>query len=322
MPSDQYLGRACKTSEDCGPDLTCLSATENFFGGEGAPAGGLCTTSCETDAGCRGIDSRAVCGTLSEPPLTNDYATEVVPRICILGCAFGSVDGTAKCQGRGELACRPFAPADSVECAEDGTCPSGTFCFRARCRELGCGPRCNSNDDCAEGRSCDPYTGLCAEGEVEQVPLGLDCNDTASSPSCGGGNCLQLFDEERKRVKGMCTQSCTLGEVCGDGQGACIMPRFSDFGVGDIAYCQPTCNCDADCLNSKDRCFPWASPAFEERFGTRGVCDYDPEATDSLVDCSVGGAGSGGAGSGGAGATAGAGASSLDGGSGGAGGAP
>jgi hypothetical protein len=310
----QYLGLECTSNADCGPDLTCLGPDQDFLDGQGAPAGGICTTSCATDADCTGIDSRAVCGTLSEAPLTNAYATEVVPRLCLLGCALGAVDGAPKCQGRSDMACRPFAPEGSVACQEDGTCPSGTLCYRARCRELGCGPRCNSNDDCVPGRTCDPYTGLCAEGQVEQVPLGQECSDLPSSPSCGGGNCLALFDDQGIKVKGMCTQSCTLGQVCGDGHGACIMPRFSDFSVGDIAYCQPSCDCDADCLNPNDRCFPWASPLFEQRFGTRGVCDYDPEANDSLVDCSLGGAGGAGSGAAGAGGAS-------DGGSGGAGGA-
>jgi hypothetical protein len=316
VPLVQYLGRGCTRNSACGPDLTCLTFTNDFIDGEGAPAGGLCTTSCTSDADCHGIDARAVCGSFSEPPLTSSFATEMVPRVCLLGCDLGAVDGAPKCQNRSDLACRPFAPTDSVACEEDGTCPSGTVCFRARCRELACGPRCNSNDDCAPGRSCHPYTGLCVEGQVEQVPLGQDCNDLPSSPSCGDGNCLALFDDDGRRVKGMCTQSCTLGQVCGEDKGACIMPRFSDFSVGDIAYCQPTCNCDADCLNPNDRCFPWGSPLFEERFGTRGVCDYDPEPVGTLVDCS-----SGGAGGGGSGGDSGAAGASESGGAGGAGGA-
>jgi hypothetical protein len=75
-----------------------------------------------------------------------------------------------------------------------------------------------------------------------------------------------------------------------------VYPRFSEFGAGDIAFCQATCNCDADCLNPVDRCFAWLTPAFEQRFGTRGLCDYGPDATDSLADCATAQDGVGGAG--------------------------
>ena len=298
-----FLGRACTGASDCNDpkgkglrQLDCVNAGDDFVGTTGSPAGGLCTTACETDTDCKEFHPSAVCGSLSEAPLTNAYATEVVPRVCLLGCSLGSHDGTPKCHDRPDLACRPFAPTDSVMCAEDGSCPDGTTCYRARCREFACGPRCNADSDCETGRSCDPYTGLCTEAAVEAVPIGLECSDLPSSPSCGGGNCLALFGENNQRLKGMCTQSCTLGQVCADGHGACVLPRFQDFAAGDIAYCQPTCNCDSDCLNEKDRCYPWAGPAYVERFGTHGVCDVADDVSPTL-DCGAGGAGgSGGAG--------------------------
>jgi hypothetical protein len=302
------LGMPCTGASQCKDanrdalhQLDCVRADEDFPGTTGAPAHGLCTAQCESDADCKAFDASAVCGTIGEPPLTNDFATEVVPRVCLLGCSLGSHDGIAKCHDRPDLACRPFAPADSVMCQEDGTCPDGTTCYRARCRELACGPRCNSNADCEEGRSCDPYTGLCSENAADPSPIGSDCD--APTASCGGGNCLVLFDENSEKLKSMCTQSCTFGQICGEGKGACVMPRFQDFAAGDIAYCQATCNCDSDCLHEKDRCYPWASAAFVKHFGTQGVCDVGDDSSPTL-DCGASGAGgasAGGASAGGAG---------------------
>lgn len=302
------LAVGCSQDSDCGSGLSCVSPGENFEGTDGAPAGGLCTKACETDADCRAFDARAVCGTLTEAPLVNSYPTGGEPRVCLLGCGLGANAGLLKCQGRSDLACRPFAGSDSVQCGNDKSCPSGSFCYRDRCRELACGPRCNSDLDCEDGRYCDPFSGLCTEADPEPVPLGLECNDSEDSPSCGGGNCLVLFDKGI-RLKGMCTQSCTFGERCGEGEGkgACIAPRFNDYGVGDIAYCQPLCNCNADCRNAKDVCYPWGE-AYVAAFGSRGVCDLAEPGAETL-DCS----GEGGAGGGGAG-----GASSNEGGGGGA----
>jgi hypothetical protein len=287
-PLGMTLGRACNKNSECGPLLVCVAANDEFDGTVGAPPGGMCTKPCATDAECRVFDDLAVCGSVSEIPLTNLVPPEQpIPRVCLLGCALGSHGGIAKCQGRSDLACRPFAGPDSVQCGEDKTCPAGSFCFRDHCRELACGPRCNDDSDCS-ARFCDPVSGLCIEAKPDAVPLGQECSDLPTSPDCGGGNCLVLFDDG-VRVKGMCTQSCTLGQTCGEGEGACITPRFSDYGVGDIAYCQPLCDCDADCRNPVDGCIEWSDPAFAAKFGSRGTCDVAPAGSTTL-DC-MGGAG-------------------------------
>ncbi len=284
------LGRACSQDKDCGPALLCVGADDEFEGSVGAPPGGMCTKACATDAECEAFDDLAVCGTVSEAPLTNaPPPMKPIPRVCLLGCALGSHGGVAKCHERRELACRPFAGPDSVQCNEDKSCPAGSFCFRDRCRELACGPRCNDDSDCKSDRFCDPFSGLCTEANPAAVPLGQECSDAPTSRTCGGGNCLVLFDDG-VRQKGMCTQSCTLGHSCSEGEGACIVPRFSDYGVGDIAYCQPLCDCDADCRNPVDGCIEWSDPAFAAKFGRRGTCDIAPAGTTTL-GCMGGGAG-------------------------------
>jgi hypothetical protein len=270
---DEWLGRSCQQDDDCGGSLRCLKSTEDYEGGVGAPAGGLCTSPCTTDSDCSAFADAAVCGTLSEAPLDRAFASEPVPRLCLLGCSLGSPGGSAKCDGRVDLACRPFAPVDAEQCAEDKTCPNGGICYRDRCRELACGPRCNANSDCSDGRFCNPQTGLCDHRPTRHVPVGASCNgDIPGGIKCGDGTCLVLFDSEGVREKGLCTQSCTLGQLCGEGEGACVLPRFKNYAAGDIAYCVERCNCDGECSNREDSCLSWESAVLSEHYGSEGYC--------------------------------------------------
>jgi hypothetical protein len=310
-PEVPLLGKSCITGAPCGPGLSCLSARDDFRGADGGPAGGLCTKECESDADCRAFARNAVCGTVAEVPLTNEYPpARPIPRVCLLGCELGTHGGAPKCQGRTDLACRPFAAPDSVACQPDGTCPGDSTCFRTRCRKLACGPRCNDNDDCEAGRYCNPVSGLCNATEPEPIPWGRECDDLASSPGCGGGSCLVTFADfdgeggaPSVRLKGNCTQTCTLGQPCGEGQGACVRARSEAFGARDIGYCTPICNCDSECVNPEDRCLPWANPAYETAFGSRGRCEYalPEEQTLACAGGAGGAANEGGASNGGAG---------------------
>lgn len=278
---DSALGKRCSVDQDCGSSgLFCLGPEQDYQDGAGAPAGGLCTLACADDRDCQTFGVGAVCGTLAEVPLTKEHATKVVPRLCLLGCSLGSPGGS-KCHGRADLACRPFAPHNGVQCLakepEDSTdpeprCPEGGLCFRDRCRELACGPRCNDDADCSGQRTCNPWSGLCDE-QPAVVPIGKLCNpDVEELTDCGGGFCQNLYDED-VRLKGFCTQSCTLGQRCGNGQGACVMPRFSDYAVGDIACCLELCAGDEDCSHPDDVCQLFDDSELERHYGGLGVCD-------------------------------------------------
>jgi hypothetical protein len=96
-------------------------------------------------------------------------------------------------------------------------------------------------------------------------------------------------------VKRMCTQSCTIGQICAAGAGACVWPRFENFTRGDAGYCIQRCDCDEDCVNAADRCIPWGDPDTEKAFGSRGACDVAPEGAVTLT-CSGGASGAGGTG--------------------------
>ena len=97
-----------------------------------------------------------------------------------------------------------------------------------------------------------------------------------------------------------CTQSCVIGEVCGNGQGACQLPRFADYEVGDIGYCQATCHCNSDCKVPGDGCISWGDPDLESFFTSAGSCDHVPDAATETLTCS-GEGGSGGSADGGSG---------------------
>lgn len=298
-----WLGMTCRTAADCGEQgLRCLGDNEDFMDGQGAPGGGLCTADCETDADCRLFDATAVCATLAEAPLVLGYASKPVARLCMQGCQLGAPSGATKCHGRVDMACRPFAPTQAATCLKKSdVCPKDTFCYRGACRELGCGPRCNADEDCSAGRHCNPFSGLCDVEAPEPVPVGADCPNDDASTVCGGGNCLELSDASGARVKRACTQSCTIGQTCGEGTGACILPRFQNFSVGDVGYCAQGCNCNSDCLHPVDRCVPFGDALTEKTYGALGVCDAAPEGTVTL-SCDDGQGGAGGAsGAGGAG---------------------
>jgi hypothetical protein len=116
-------------------------------------------------------------------------------------------------------------------------------------------------------------SGLCVE-RAAVAPIGKLCNgDVEELADCGGGLCFNLFDEDGLLQKAFCTQSCTLGQSCGNGQGACMMPRFSDYAVGDIAYCMELCDGDTDCSHPDDVCHLFEDSELESQYGGLGVCD-------------------------------------------------
>jgi hypothetical protein len=276
-----WLGRACKSNDECGgTGLRCVSALEDYLSGRGSPAAGLCTADCSQDADCHGFDSSAVCVTLGEAPLIKQYATTPVARLCMLGCSLGAPAGDTKCHARPELACRPFAPNQAASCEQGETCPDGTFCFRGVCREAACGPRCNSDADCKGQRFCHPFTGLCVVEQPVSPPIGADCEDDASV--CGDGNCLDV-SADAKHQKSMCTQSCTIGSVCGNGTGACTAPRLDNWIAGDAGYCEQLCDCDEDCRHPADRCLAWPLISMATHFGSNGVCGVPRDDQPSLA---------------------------------------
>jgi len=288
-PNDAIeLGNACTTDQDCGnTGLICVRANHDFSVGVGAPPGGVCTAQCKADAECKKLGAGAVCAALSEAPLDLDVATDPTEaRFCMQGCALGAPAGFSKCHGRDSFACRPFAPPNAQRCATKAPfCTDGGVCFRGYCRELGCGPRCDSDAACDAGRHCDPSSGLCVQEAVTPTPIGMPCDPDAATTPCESGRCLVLFDEKNVKTGSFCTQSCTIGEACGNGQGACELPRFADYEVGDIGYCQPTCACNADCKVSGDGCISWGDADLASYFSSAGTCEHLSAPAPETIAC-------------------------------------
>jgi len=291
------LGAPCTTTSDCSatPGLICVTADHDVALGFGAPPSGICTAPCKSDAGCQIFRVGSVCGSLSEFPLSGEVETDpLAPRVCLEPCALGAPGGASKCHGRSAMACRPFAPRDAVRCASAAPyCSDGQYCFRGYCREFACGPRCNADADCSDGRHCDARTGLCVEEALPPVPVGAPCDPDAASNPCQSGSCLVMLDGQGVKTGAFCTVSCEIGQPCGNGQGACWLPRFADYEVGDIGYCQPTCSCDGDCQVPGDGCLPWRTADAEQLYASKGVCENVVGSGIATLRCAAGAAGSG-----------------------------
>jgi hypothetical protein len=297
------LGLPCASDQDCaGPGLLCVRANHDFGSGIGAPPGGVCTAKCQVESDCEKLAPGAVCAALSEAPLDLNVPDDPAePRYCMAGCSLGAPAGATKCHGRDAFACRPFALPDAQKCAaQTPFCPDGGVCFRGYCRELACGPRCESDTDCESGRYCDPSSGLCVQAPVAKTPIGAPCDPDAATTPCENGRCLVMFDENNIKTGSFCTQSCVIGEVCAGGQGACQLPRFSDYEVGDIGYCQATCKCNGDCQVPGDSCLSWGDPELESFFSSAGSCDHVSDPAAETVACSGDGGSTGDGGSAGA----------------------
>jgi hypothetical protein len=269
------LGQSCERDADCA-GLHCLRGDRDYQAGQGGPPHGMCTLDCDADQDCQAVDASAVCASLAEPVFDVQDATRSATgrRVCVQGCALGLPIGSSKCHGRSDFACRLFEPSSPRTCADDGAaCEGGGWCVEGQCRDAGCGPRCNSDQDCSDaGRFCNASTGLCDEKRRAPVPLGAECQGAANAAkACGIGVCLTIVTEGQDS-KDQCSQPCTLGQRCGAG-GACSQQRFSNYAAGDIGYCMGRCQCDGDCSHPRDRCLPWATSALAEQFGSDGYCD-------------------------------------------------
>jgi hypothetical protein len=269
-PDGAGIGSACDSDRECGdaPGLRCLRASSDADP-LGSPAKGLCTAECSADQDCQRLGAGLVCGSFAEPPLSDGVAPADAKRWCLLGCSVGEPSGAAKCRGRAEMACRPFARADAIQCSTE-LCPNGEACFRGWCRTLACGPRCNVDGDCPSELYCNAQTGLCDAAQKQAVPVGKTCSKGSTS-ECGEGVCVEAM-QDGLVLEHICSQSCTLGSSCAEGTGACIVSRFPDHADGDAGYCAKTCECDDDC-SADARCYPWKAPDLTARYKSAGFCE-------------------------------------------------
>jgi hypothetical protein len=239
-PGAGRIGASCARDADCGGTLNCFEAgTDSFaFGG---PAGGYCTTGCDTSAACTAIDRASTCGSLGGRQL------------CIHTCrSQAPEEGAEKCLGRPDLSCLSAAALGDEEPADEP--------------QFGiCAPRCQSDAGCG-GRRCDLFTGLCSDEPRAGDPIGAACD---APETCAAGLCLGATAEST----GFCSAFCTVGvDGCGyDGSeptigAACLLPQIPSEGAGDRGLCFELCDVAEDCTEPGFTCVA------EPTRGRAGAC--------------------------------------------------
>lgn len=134
----------CRGDAECGDGATCLDP------GYGAPrcatAGVVTGDSCALDSDCGVSDHCA-----------SETATGFPSGACVrFGCDPATNSG---CDTGSVCVNHPaYGPTCMRECADDAACRAGY-----ECNASGhfCAPTCTSSSDCTDGRTCDPFSGLC-----------------------------------------------------------------------------------------------------------------------------------------------------------------
>ena len=234
-PISDRLGLRCNADTDCGAGLICLKAGDKVIAG-GGPAHGYCSTTCTQGA----VDSCASIG-----GVCFDYQTVMggTPQTyCMKACTFGGTtlnDRVAKCQNRPDVACVQGNGTD--------------FCL----------PTCSQDSDCAP-RKCDLQFNICVDTPTAGDKVGAHCtvDTTANTTNCGG-TCLQ-FGTATAVTAAMCSARCVLGElgacnyvdqtmsVAGGTHGVCAYGSAGNAFSGDLGFCTPECDSNADCPDTID----------------------------------------------------------------------
>ena len=95
------------------------------------------------------------------------------------GMGGGGAGGTGGDGGQG-------ASDGGMLCVNNGQCPTGQFCDLDGGRVGECRPGCRDDDECGEGKVCDPETNMCVD---EPCEIDSDCPD--SSQYCDEGTCTE-----------------------------------------------------------------------------------------------------------------------------------
>ena len=281
------LGLKCSTDAQCGTGFVCATASGSTIG-SGGPQDGMCTLACQTSNDCEAVQPGAACFNFGTDSATKLY--------CLAACQQGG-DASAlptKCQGRDDFACIDLRDAATSNVPDP-------FCL----------PLCTSDEKCGAGLFCNKGSGLCTKTKPTGDPVGTDCNPAATTDTCEGF-CIRTTADGVTPQKGTCTEFCAGFFDCqykgSKPGGLCGGPLSDTFGVLDLGYCLPSCNCTGDCTFPGDLCRKWVLPdesSIATSLGTDGLC-Y-PQVSDSVeLSCGEGGAGgTGGAGGESAGGAAG-----------------
>ncbi|MES1172776.1 MAG: hypothetical protein ABUL62_00510 [Myxococcales bacterium] len=277
------LGSPCTNDKACGTGMVCLTASSTELSG-GGPAGGLCTLACTTTTDCTAVEPGSDCF---------NFGTTAAPKLfCLDGCAQGGDDTTAasKCQGRGDFACVDLSTSATPD----------PFCL----------PLCRSDAECGTGLYCDKGSGLCSKTKPTGDPVGTACTPATTDATTGAtvagsnnceGFCIRTTADGVKPAKGVCAEFCAGLLDCGyNGTvpgGVCFGALSDTFGLLDLGYCFPKCDCTDNCPFPGDLCRAWTSAqqSFVDDLGAPGLCAPDVTGSVEITSCPDGAGGEGGA---------------------------
>jgi hypothetical protein len=239
-------------NDDCRGDYRCAARPDvsNLDGSEV----GVCLPRCESDADCetgRRCDRDSGNCIARGDRATGEACSSNGPcngGLCITSPTFRGGYCSARCGSQFE-GCEPGSQCVELDGAQAvclSTCDGDGDCRGSegyKCRQIGvrkdpngndvpnrvCVPRCQSNDECADGQHCDVDSGDCTDGAGEPNPLGQFCADDGE---CASGRCVT----DDGWLLGYCTSGCDGG--CGDG--VCGQTT-----AGEI--CLSACQGDLDC---------------------------------------------------------------------------
>lgn len=258
------LGATCASNAQCDDGLVCITPDSTELG-DGGPSLGMCTLACTSTADCAAVATGSAC-----------FEVGTDKGYCFASCVQGEATvQTDKCLGRPDFACQDISETATPE----------AFCL----------PRCRADLECGDGLFCNKRSGLCSPTKGTGDPLGSPCTPGAAVGTCEGV-CLRTSADGVTPITGVCTELCSGVFPCkysGENPGGlCLGPLSADWDVGDLGYCQPSCECSGDCTYPGDVCRAWA--AGEESLATTlnapGLC-YPSVMNTVELDCGEGGAG-------------------------------
>jgi len=238
------LGNACSGDAECVDGALCLLPSSTAWFGGGPPKG-LCVADCSND--------KAVCDafetSLCVSPVASN-AKEAKSAFCMPTCELNRrASDTVNCS---------LVPASACDRLEGN---AGGFCR----------PFCRFDSDCPSG-NCDGRYGSCVSAPAESSPIGFGQSCGAGTPSCDGV-CLSL-----SAGRELCSRRCTAGDTseCADNTqtrraSVCAYQGSASFEPGNLGYCAPLCDCNADCVAAGFVCKAF-SASTSAALGRVGVC--------------------------------------------------
>jgi len=251
------IGDACAADTDCPAGLICLLPNDPALT-SGGPANGLCTRTCLSISDCTKADAGAACVDVGGGAA-----------YCLEGCSPGDpVSLSDKCHGRVDMACTGYAQ-DTV---------------------FLCSPQCRADAECGAGLFCNPTSGLCVQTKPSGDPVGTPCDPAAATDPCLG-ICLTTSAAGVVPATGTCAELCSIGTECmyagTKPAGFCVGALSASSGALDLGYCEPSCNCDADCKLPGDICAAFTSDlaTVKADLGTAGFCFPTASGSTELTTC-------------------------------------